>query len=159
MPLVHLNLCFVYLDFCDADNTSDPSIGEYFWPDSRAGQTAILPCAGAETKGNATRMCSETGDWLDVNVDGCPGFCSADFTITETGNYTWPTTAAGRSYTQPCGLTRASVNGEVLEAVSSEAATRECNSKGNWLDVDDTMCLTFISQQYVELNMSILIVS
>ena len=116
--------CCIETNFCDADSMP---IGEYDWPESQAGHTVDLPCIGEEGI-EVTRMCSLTGNWQDVNFNSCPIFCGA----TKTGDYDWPRTEAGKSSSQACELGPSS---------ESEYATRQCDSKGNWLDVDNTVCL------------------
>ncbi len=73
--------------------------------------------------------------------------CLDDFLITETGNYSWPTTSAGAAHSQPCGIPRPREDGK-----DPEVAVRTCDSMGSWLEIDDAMCLTFIGKSFAEIS-------
>ncbi len=91
-------------------------------------------------EGTASRECNSTRNWLEVDASACSLACAAELTETNTGNYSWPRVAAGVEYSQFCGL-QSDVN-----------ATRQCDSTGSWLVVEDSLCLTITGQQYNELE-------
>ena len=66
--------------FCDVNVTSNSMFGDYDWPETKAEETALLPCvyAGDGESPMASRTCFSTGNWSsDPNF----GECSTRITV------------------------------------------------------------------------------
>ena len=56
--------------FCAAEDTNDPTRGNYQWPDTSAGEQQALSCVHGDS-GAALRNCTDDGTWNSPDLSEC----------------------------------------------------------------------------------------